>query len=56
MVCRTAPPHAEIFYLLLVLPHFCPVNLQHSSCMHVFSISVDPDQLALLESADLDLQ
>ena len=46
------------------LLNFYPVNLQHSSCKHVFSIrvenSVDPDQMAFRwlcqKPSDLDLQ
>ena len=36
-------------------PKFYPVNLQHSSCKHVFSIraenTVDPDQMASPEAS-----
>ena len=39
-------------------PQFYPVNLQHSRCKHMFSIreenSVDPDQMASSEPADLE--
>ena len=50
--------NAEYFYVL----HFSPVFilLTCNSCKHVLSIreesSVDPDQMALLEPSDLDLQ
>ena len=48
------PCHADYFYVLHSSPIFSPVNLQLSSCKHVFSISVentvDPDQMALLEA------
>ena len=30
---------------------FYPVNLQPSSCKHVFIIRVDPDQMALSEAS-----
>ena len=39
---------------------FYPINLQHLSSKHVFSIrmknSMDPDQMASAEANDLDLQ
>ena len=42
----------NILYTIL-LPNFYPVNMQHSSCEHVFSVKVenceDPDQMASLE-------
>ena len=45
------PCHAEYFY---IIHHFYPINLQHSSCKHVFSIRVenieDPDRMASLEA------
>ena len=38
-----------------LLPKFYPVNLQHSSYLHVYTIrvdnSVDPDQMALSETS-----
>ena len=43
--------------MLYTFMNFNPVNLQHLSCKHVFSMRVencmDPDQMA--SSADLDL-
>ena len=45
----------NIFLCTTLFPKFYPVNLQHSSRKHVFSIrvenSVDPDQMALLEAS-----
>ena len=47
--------HAEYFLCATLLPKFYPVNLQHSTCKHVFSIivenSVDHDQIASSEAS-----
>ena len=46
--------HAD-FFITTLLPNIYLVNLQHSSCKHVFSIrvenSVDPDQMASSEAS-----
>ena len=47
-------------FVYYTIPQTSPVNSQHSSCKHLFSIrvdfSVDPDQIAASEAADLYLQ
>ena len=47
--------YAEYFLYTTLLPNFYPVNMQHSSCMHVLSVrvenGVDPDPMASLEAS-----
>ena len=55
LIRMSQPLSCWIFLCTTLLPNFYPVNLQHSSCKHVFSIwvenSVDPCQMASWENS-----
>ena len=59
-MCIGNPSYAEYLFMYNTPLLFYPVNMQHSSFKHAFSIgvenSVDPDQMASLKPSDLDLQ
>ena len=56
----TSSPTVLNIFMQYYPPQFYPANLQHFSCMYVFSIrvenSVDPDQMLCQKPSDLVLQ